>query len=41
MVMRHGTDRCGLEFTLLSNYQRNLIKRYCHQQPKEKPRRWI
>jgi c-di-GMP-binding flagellar brake protein YcgR len=41
MVMRRGTDRCGLEFTLLSNYQRNLIKRYCHLQPKEKPRRWI
>lgn len=39
MVMRRSTDRCGLEFTLLSNYQRNLIKRYCHLQPKEKGRR--
>jgi c-di-GMP-binding flagellar brake protein YcgR len=39
IVMRRGTDRCGLEFTSLSNYQRNLIKRYCHLHPKEKHRR--
>lgn len=41
IVMRRGTDRCGLEFTSLSNYQRNLIKRYCRLQPKEKSRRWL
>lgn len=39
MVVRRSTDRCGLEFLSLSNYQRNLIKRYCRLQPKEKPRR--
>ena len=39
IVMRRSTDRCGLEFLSLSDYQRNLIKRYCHLQPKEKPRR--
>jgi c-di-GMP-binding flagellar brake protein YcgR len=41
MVARRSTDRCGLEFLSLSNYQRNLIKRYCRLQPKEKLRRWL
>lgn len=41
MVVRRGVDRCGLEFLSLSDYHRNLVKRYCHIQPKEKPRRWL
>src|SRR5690242_17918150 len=30
LVTRRGADRCGMEFLSLSNYQHNLIKRYCH-----------
>jgi len=41
IVARRDSVRCGLEFLSLSDYQRNLIKRYCHLQPKEKPRRWL
>jgi c-di-GMP-binding flagellar brake protein YcgR len=41
IVMRRGADRCALEFASLSNYQRNLIRRFCHLLPKEKRRRRI
>lgn len=35
-VVRHNAGRCGLQFTALSNEQRELIKRYCRLQPREK-----
>jgi hypothetical protein len=41
IVVRRSSDRCGLEFLSLRDDQRNLIKRYCHLQPKERSRRWI
>lgn len=37
-VVRHSAGRCGLEFLSLSEYQRNLVKRYCCLQKQEKGR---
>lgn len=38
-VVRHGTERYGLEFLILSDDQRNVIRRYCRGQRREKRRR--
>lgn len=38
-VVRRSGDPCAMEFTSLSDDQRNLIKRYCRLQPEEKRRR--
>ena len=37
-AVRRGGDPCALEFTSLSDEQRNLIKRYCRLQPEERRR---
>jgi|SRR5579872_7204359 len=41
VAVRHRRGRCGLEFLALSQDQRDLIKRYCEQQPLKKRWRWI
>lgn len=38
-VVRHDAGHYGLQFTALSNEQRELIKRYCRLQPREKRHR--
>ncbi len=38
-VVRHNAGRCGLQFITLSNEQRELIKRYCRLQAREKHHR--
>jgi c-di-GMP-binding flagellar brake protein YcgR len=38
-VVRHNAGRYGVQFTGLSNEQRELIKRYCRLQPRQKRRR--
>jgi c-di-GMP-binding flagellar brake protein YcgR len=40
VLVRHRTGHCGLEFLSLSEDQRSLIKRYCHQQPLKERWRW-
>jgi hypothetical protein len=37
-VLRHNFRGYGLQFTSLSDDQKNLIKRYCRLQPREKRR---
>lgn len=37
-VVRHSTGRCGLEFLSITEYQRNLVKRYCCLQKQEQGR---
>ena len=41
LAVRHRRGRCGLEFLSVSQDQRDLIKRYCKQQPLKKHWRWI
>ncbi len=38
-VVRHNAGHHGLQVTALSNEQRELIKRYCRLQPREKRHR--
>ncbi len=38
-VVRHDAGHYGLQFTALSTEQRELIKRYCRLQPREKRHR--